>query len=297
MDHKIIHEDKVAFKKVEDRYLITTSAWRNANNVPIGGLGLVMNMAAESNLANLIKWNERILIATFNGNPAFTIIVHYSPTEGSETAEEHYRQLANAVRSIPKHNLLLVMGDFNAHIDKSVVRFPYHNQCNNNGKLMADFMQETDLLVTNGRFQKKKGKLWTFISDMSGTKTQIDYILVNKKWKNSIHNCESYNSFSSVGSDHRIVTAKVKMSLRKCVTPPTKDCYNWSSLHDSDLSKLYTITVKNKFESLCNNHETISDSYNNLVIANKEVAKELIPVKVKSKKKRMAKDTRVIEAR
>ena len=189
------------------------------------------------------------------------------------------------------------MGDFNAHIDKSVVRFPYHDDFNNNGKLMKDFIQETDLLVANGRYQKKKGKLWTFISDMSGTKTQIDYILVNKKWKNSIHNCESYNSFSSVGSDHRIVTAKVKMSLRKCVTPPDKDNYNWSSLRDSDLIKLYTIRIKNRFESLCNSNETISETYNNLINANKETAKELIPSKQKSKKKRIAKDMRVVEAR
>ena len=87
------------------------------------------------------------------------------------------------------------------------------------------------------------------------------------------------------------------MSLRKCVTPPTKDSYNYSSLHDSELSKLYTKTVKNRFESLCKSNETITETYNNLIIANKEVAKELIPPKEKSKKKRMAKDIRVIEAR
>ena len=37
-------------------------------------------------------------------------------------------------------------------------------------------------------------ELWTYISDMSGRKTQIDYILVNRKWRNSVHNCEAYHS-------------------------------------------------------------------------------------------------------
>ena len=49
---------------------------------------------------------------------------------------------------------------------------------------------------------------------MTGHKSQIDFILVNRKWRNSVKNVEPYSSFSSVGSDHRIVTAKVKLSLR-----------------------------------------------------------------------------------
>ena len=50
---------------------------------------------------------------------------------------------------------------------------------------------------------------------MNNTKSQIDYILISRKCKNSLHNCEAYNSFSSIGSDHRLLTAKIKLSLRK----------------------------------------------------------------------------------
>ena len=43
---------------------------------------------------------------------------------------------------------------------------------------------------------------------------QLDYILVRRKWRNSILNAEPYSTFSSVGSDHRVVSIKVRMSLR-----------------------------------------------------------------------------------
>ena len=41
--------------------------------------------------------------------------------------------------------------------------------------------------------------------DKSGRKYQLDYILINKKWRNSNTKVESYSIFSSTGSDHGIV--------------------------------------------------------------------------------------------
>ena len=51
--------------------------------------------------------------------------------------------------------------------------------------------------------------------DTNNTKVQIDYILINMKWKNSAMNCEAYSPFEGVSTDHLIVTAKIRLSLRK----------------------------------------------------------------------------------
>ena len=53
-------------------------------------------------------------------------------------------------------------------------------------------------------FQKGRGKLWTHLSEGTLTKGQIDYILVRKKWRNSVKNTEPYNFFNSLRSDHRV---------------------------------------------------------------------------------------------
>ena len=100
-------------------------------------------------------------MANFSGSPALTITVHYSPIEGNLEAEDHYNHLTAAVREIPKHNMLIVTGDFNSHLDQSVIEYSYHNTCNSNGRLVKNFFEETNLSLQNGRYQKRDGKLWT----------------------------------------------------------------------------------------------------------------------------------------
>ena len=158
-------------------------------------------------------------MAIFNGNPNTTIVINYAPTEGSERAEDHYETLTNAVNGIPKHHMVTECGDYNAHLGKESAPCTYHETTNKNGKLLLDHATECNLHITNTAFKKRKGKLWTYISDMNNRKSQIDYILINRKWKNSIHNCEACNSFSSLGSDHRLLTVKIKLSLRMTKTP------------------------------------------------------------------------------
>ena len=59
-------------------------------------------------------------------------------------------------------------------------------------------------------------KTWSVMDAQSPNdfKSQIDFIIINKKWKNSVQNCRAYNSFNSIASDHRIITADIKLSLR-----------------------------------------------------------------------------------
>ena len=61
-----------------------------------------------------------MMAATFNGNPRATIISCYSPTNVSEENElvTFYDELSSLVRSIPKHNMLVIGGDMNAQIGK-----------------------------------------------------------------------------------------------------------------------------------------------------------------------------------
>ena len=64
------------------------------------------------------------------------------------------------------------------------------------------------------------------MSDCSGAKTQVDYIMVRNKCRNSTKNCEAYNSFSSIRSYHRIFTAKIKLSLRATKRQKSQPIYD-----------------------------------------------------------------------
>ena len=155
------------------------------------------------------------------------------------------------------------------------------------------------MVITNTRFQKRKGKLWTYISDMSGAKTQIDYILINHKWKNCVKNVEAYSTFASIGSDHRVLTARVKLSLRIARTPARSKVYDWGILRtDEDLQQLYSVKLQNRYEELnIENDNNVTNKYLNLIKANEDAASNLLPIKKRSKKKSTANDPRIVSAR
>ena len=157
------------------------------------------------------------MVGTFNGNPSATIISCYSATNVSEETEliTFYDELSSLVRSIPKHNVLVIGGDMDVQIGKNVNhKFSQHNSSNRNGQHLIDFTIENRLTCVNANFQKRKGKLWTY-TYANNTKEPIDYVFINKKWNNSAVNCEAYSSFEGISSDHWIVTAIIRLSLRK----------------------------------------------------------------------------------
>ena len=236
----------------------------------------------------IIIWWSHLFKTPNIGNPRATIISCYSPTNVSEENElvTFYDELSSLVRSIPKHNMLVIGGDMNAQIGKNGNnKFSLHNTSNRNGQHLTDFMMKNRLACLNTNYQKREGKLWTY-TYASNTKAQIDYVLINKKWKNSALNCEAYSSFEGVSTDHRIVTAKIRLSLRKNAkrTATTKH-YDWALLNNKDIRDKYVLELRNRFETLQEKTEksTPNDEYENFVNAHLEAAAKYIPSKLKSK--------------
>ena len=84
--------------------------------------------------------------------------------------------------------------------------------------MFKDYLQENvmeikNILCLNTHFQKRNGQLWTHNSP-NEFKSQIDFIIINRKWENSVKkNCRAYNSFNIIISDHRSIIADIKLSL------------------------------------------------------------------------------------
>ena len=85
------------------------------------------------------------------------------------------------------------------------------------------------------------GKKTLDLQYIYNTKAQIDYILMNKKWVNSALNCEANSSFKGVSSDHRIVTAKIRLKLRGNTALTTTAHYDWNMLDNRDIRDKYTL--------------------------------------------------------
>ena len=161
---------------------------------------MLIGPRALKTLKSIERIQPRMMAATFNGNLGATIISCYTPTNVSEETElvAFYDELSSLVRSIPKHNVLVIGGDMNAQIGKNGNnRYSLQNTSNRNGQHLTEFMIENRLTCLNTNYQKREGKLWTY-TYANNSKVQIDYVFINKKRKNSPMNCNAYYSFEVV---------------------------------------------------------------------------------------------------
>ena len=288
-EHRYTHIEDIKYHETGNGWmLVTVSAWKNSVNAAVGGVGMLIGPRALKTLNNIERIQPRMMAATFNGNPKATIISCYSPTNVSEETElvTFYEELSSLVRSIPNHNLLVIGGDMNAQIGKNRNnKYSLHNTSNRNGQHLIDFMIESRLTCLNTNFQKREGKLWTH-TYTNKSKAQIDYLFINRKWKNSAMNCEAYSTFEGVSSDHRIVSAKIRLSLRKNATrTATTRHYDWALLNNRDIRDKYALELRNRFETLQEKTEKVTpnDEYENFVEAHLEATSKCIPTKPRTK--------------
>ena len=163
-------------------------------------------------------------------------------------------------------------------------KYSLHITSKSNGQHLTDFMIENRLACLNTNYQKREGKLWTY-TYVNNTKVQIDYVLINKKWKNTAMNCEAYSSFEGVSTDHRIVTAKILLNLRKnAKRKATTKHYDWTLLN-RDIRDKCVLELRNTYETLQEKTEksTPNDEYENFVNAHLVAAAKCIPTKLKTK--------------
>uniref|UniRef100_A0A8C5B1I1 Endonuclease/exonuclease/phosphatase domain-containing protein n=1 Tax=Gadus morhua TaxID=8049 RepID=A0A8C5B1I1_GADMO len=298
-EHRRVHtDDQIVYHKVERCTFITSSAWRNEAQAATGGVGLLLGSRARKALRWVYQHTERILIAEFSSNPLTTVIVVYSPTNvaPTEEAEKFFEDLATAVRGFPAHNFLAILGDFNARLGPEDTPFPYHDSTNRNGAYLTALLMEHELLAANTLFQKRQGKRWTFQDRATRMVRQLDYILVRRKWRNSILNAEPYSSFSSVGSDHPVVSMRVRLSLR-VPKPSPKIRHDWKAFaNDPGLQTRYTKEVRNRFQQLDKGAEPSSE-YMRFVAANEEATRMCVPVLDRARTSLRSKHPEVVTAR
>ena len=200
--------------------------------------------------------NQRILTVTFHGNPRVTVTVVYAPTESASDAhkDEFYDSLKEHLEAVKKHDIHLLIGDFNArigkdsHLSNPVVIGPhcYHEETNTNGERLVSLCEEFQLRPAQARFPQPSSRLWTWMHP-NGTKSQLDHIIINSKWMNSLRNCRAYNSVE-IDSDHRILSVVLKSSLR---TSKGKPCrrpkFNWKKLQAPSAKHQFQIELSNRF--------------------------------------------------
>ena len=248
----------------------------SADKNRVGGVGVLVRRKHVGSYRTADKVSDRIIKVYFEGNPMVTFIAAYAPTENADQAskDKFYQDLSNAISSEPPHNILIVLGDFNARIgpdshtsnSQCIGNFHYHNATNDNGKRLVELCEQTNIRHVQSRFPQPKKKLWTwthpkeFGADGRVIHAQLDHILVNAKWIRSVTNCRAYNSVE-LNSDHRILSSQFNIRFRKATTKPSaRTKYLWEKLNINEaIREDYKLELKNRFEALDTLYESRHD--------------------------------------
>ena len=120
----------------------------------------------------------------FQGKPFnITVIQVYAPTRNAEEAEveRFYEDLQDLLELTPKKDVLFIIGEWNAKVGSHEIpgvtgKFGLGVQ-NEAGQRLAEFCQESTLVIANTLFQQHKRQLYTWTSPDGQYQNQIDYIL------------------------------------------------------------------------------------------------------------------------
>ena len=186
------------------------------------GVAIALGQSAEKMLERYECVNERIVWCRLKGKYVnVTIVQVYAPTEEKtdEEKEDFYIRLKEVIRSVKQHDMLLLMGDFNAKVgqDDGIWRdimgvFGVGTR-NNNGLRLLEMCAEHRLCVTNTIFNHKIEHKATWNSPDGATRNLIDYVIVNRARRSSVLDTRVYRG-CKVPSDHNLVVSKLRIKLK-----------------------------------------------------------------------------------
>ena len=117
---------------------------------------------------------------------------------------------------------------------------------------VIEFCQARKLIITNTWFTQTNRRKYTWISPDGKTRNQIDYIMINTRFRNSVKQAKTYPG-ADIGSDHNPVVATVKINLKRIKKKVNMEQFNLDMLKDEQMRQQYAVEVNNIFD--CLEHE------------------------------------------
>ena len=165
------------------------------------GVGFMLSKRAVNALLGYKPVNSRIGVARFSGQPLdLSIIQIYAPRADSKEEElkEFYEKLESTLKELPKKDIRIIIGDFNAKIGKDntgwedIMQQHGYGERNERGERLLEFAAKHNMLICNTKFQQKDCRKYTWTSPDGKYTNMIDLILIDKRWKTSVKLCRLF---------------------------------------------------------------------------------------------------------
>jgi hypothetical protein len=199
---------------------------------------LLMDSSMFAPLVESEQISDRLLRARFRlaHKAHMSMLLCYAPTDtpaSAADADSFYRRLHRVLSALPRRDVVVVLGDFNAGVgtdaagawrgvmgrfaaecgqDGSWCYRPVERPPTDNGVRLLDLAAQHGLVLANTCFQHKAVHLHSFYSDAHARRCTLDYILVTKRYMSGVRDARVYRGFDSQ-SDHRLLVASFRMRL------------------------------------------------------------------------------------
>jgi len=189
--------------------------------------------------------------------------VHVPTEEKNEVQkDDFYEDLERIYMKAPKHYIKIVMGDFNAKVDKelglapNVPKYNLREETNNNGWKMIDFAITKDMVISSTLFQRKRIHKETWRSPDEATSNQIDHVRIDSRRATDILYVKSCR-VADYNYDHYMVKIKYRPRISTIgkVIAQRNINYNVENLKERTNAKEYRNKVEELLEILPNTED------------------------------------------
>ena len=229
---------------------------------PEKGVGFLVHKDAVNTVIGCQPISSRLITIRLRATPFnITVVQAYAPTTDydDEKIEGFYEQLQEVVDQIPKKDILIVQGDWNAKVGKHACKnWKYtcglysNKETNERGLKLLEFASLNDLKLANTFDPHKTSRRWTWHSPNGKHHNQIDYIMIKRRFQTSV-NIAKTRSFpgADIGSDHDLVMMTFKLHLKKVSKQGhSRIRFDLEKLRDPEVAETFKAMIAGKFAPL-----------------------------------------------
>ena len=196
--------------KVEGFKILSTAAITGKNGSPDGGAAIIVNDTLAPMIRKVIRHNERVIQVTLQ-NAAHDIPVNiisiYAPHNGHaiEKRKLFWKEVNNNLTNVHKKGIVICGIDSNGQLgagnngtrhERTIGMWTNaKNTEKGNGTALRNWCTKSGMVPMNTWKQqaqtKNNDEYVTWSHPNGNTKRQIDYILVNQRYRNFVNNCMS----------------------------------------------------------------------------------------------------------
>lgn len=250
------------------------------------GTGFIVKKSVSHNVIEYEAISPRHCRLRLKGRFAnISLISVHAPTEDAEEEEKEqfYEKMEQAYDKLPKYDVKVVLGDYNAKVGKEKENHPVvgyhskHQESNENGWKLIDFAFSKEMVIKSTCFPHKEIHKETWISPDGRTKNQIDHVLIDARHASNIMDVRSMRG-ADIDSDHILV--RIKFQERLAVKPKERaeqsKIYNVELLKDEKKEEEYRDQLQRKLRMDRNGQMDINTMWEETKLAINMTAQEVL---------------------